>query len=56
MMIYIDNVKADERFANLNGISDLAIVLVKTKKKSLLFFGLSTTETIISFVSCNRDN
>ncbi|XP_074378278.1 uncharacterized protein LOC141719800 [Apium graveolens] len=32
LSIYIDNVKADERFANLNGISDLARVLVETKK------------------------
>nr|XP_043632484.1 uncharacterized protein LOC122603755 [Erigeron canadensis] len=30
--LYIDNVKEDERFANLNGIADLSRVMVETRK------------------------
>lgn len=30
--IYIDNVRADERFANLNTISELARLMVRTQK------------------------
>lgn len=55
LSIYIDNVKGDERFSNLNGISELARGLVETEKKSLLIFGVSTSEAIISFASCSRD-
>ena len=29
---YIDNVRADERFANLDGIADLAKLMVETNK------------------------
>ena len=32
LRIYIDNVRADQRFANLDGIADLAKKLVDTKK------------------------
>ena len=32
LRIFIDNVRADQRFANLDGIADLAKVLVETKK------------------------
>jgi hypothetical protein len=32
LRIYIDNVQADERFADLEGIADLAKMLVDTKK------------------------
>jgi len=30
LLIYIDNVRADERFANLNNISELARLMVHT--------------------------
>ena len=32
LWIFIDNVRADQRFANLDGIADLAKELVETKK------------------------
>ena len=32
LLIYIDNVRADERFANLNTISELARLMVHTQK------------------------
>ena len=38
--IYIDNVRADERFANLNTISELARLMVDTQKNLSFFFGL----------------
>ncbi|XP_074321986.1 uncharacterized protein LOC141659131 [Apium graveolens] len=32
LIMYIDNVKDDKRFAHLNGISDLAKLMVQTRK------------------------
>jgi len=46
--IYIDNMRADERFADLNTISKLARLMVGTKKTFGFSFGLSASQASTS--------
>ena len=52
--IYIDNISEDQRFANLEGLGDLACVMVETKKTSFTSSCLSTFEASFDFACCHR--
>ena len=55
LWIFIDNVRADQRFANLDGIADLAKVLVETKKHLAfpLVYQLLKLVLILPVASCH---
>jgi hypothetical protein len=52
--IYIDNVRADPRFAQLYTISELGSLMVGTKKTYCFSFGISTPQTCASSSYCHN--
>jgi hypothetical protein len=51
--IYIDNVRADARFAQVATISKLGKLMVDTNKKSFFSFGISAPQTCASYSYCD---
>jgi hypothetical protein len=52
--IYIDNVWADARFAQVVTISKLGKLMVDTNKKSFFSFGISAPQTCASYSYCDN--
>jgi hypothetical protein len=50
--MYIDDVREDEVFSNLNNIGELAQKMVQTRKKLCYALGLSTFKACISAAGC----